>query len=214
MTALAMSGCKTTPRGDLEYARNLPMNAIVWQEVKRFTFSDADEIKAARITNGKWAVRDGQLEATDGEERSILLMPCALEPIRIEFDATCQPNPDGRIGDISIIVNIEPEMSYWKSGYLFTTASYYNECSSFYREGVRFANTEFSPVTPGQKHKVMLEMASGQIRYWLDGRVILEARDPSPLPRSETRWLGLRTYNTRLQVDNLVVSAGALPSSK
>jgi hypothetical protein len=214
MTALAMTACTTPPRGDIDYARQLPMNAIIWKEINRFTFDDESSLREARITNGKWTVRNGRLEALDGEERSILLMPCQLDPIRIACDVTCQPNPDGRIGDISILLNKGPDTSYWKDGYLFTTASYYNECSSFYRDGVRFANTEFSPVTPGQTHKVILEKHGGQIRYWLDGKVILEARDPAPLPKGENRWFGLRTYNTRLQVDNLVISTGTLPSTQ
>lgn len=213
MTALALHGCSTPPRGDLGYSRNSPLNTITWTEIRRFSFDDPSVLAAAKITNGKWAVANGKLEATEGEERSILLMPSALDPLRIEFDATCQPNPDGRVGDISVLAHILPDKRYWSDGYLFTTASFYNECSSFYRVDSRFAHTEFSPVVPGQTHHLIMEMAAGHIRYWLDGRVVLEGRDPAPLPRDSSRWFGFRTYNTRLQLDNVVVSTGTFPKT-
>jgi hypothetical protein len=202
-----IAGCTSQFCGEGRYSRVCELADVAWREARRFDFSGPSVLDQTVTREGRWEIADNRLCAVDGaQNRAILLGQLALDPVCIEFDAICHPNPNGWIGDISILVNVSAEDKTWSGdGYLFTTASFYNDCSSFYRQGIRFAHTEFSAVVPGRRYRVRLEMSGGLIRYWLDDCVVLEARDSNPLPLSRDRWFGLRTWNTRLEVSRLAV---------
>lgn len=97
------------------------------------------------------------------------------------------------------------DAGYWKAGYALTTGSYWNNCSTFYRLGKAMANTQHSPLVAGKRHHVVLEYAQGHIRYQVDGQIILEAWDETPLPMKPDTWLALRTWDTHMTVHDLKI---------
>ena len=154
--------------------------------------------------DGRWAWMDGELVAASGDtNRTVVLARGGDDPVRVEVDVTLEPvpaSPDGRVGDITLLLNAVSGAGYWQSGYALTTGSFWDHCTTFYRKGSALARTEHSPVEPGARHSVAVEYAEGHIRYWLDGEVVLEAWDPQPLSMSDDRWIALRTWNTRMVV--------------
>ena len=178
-----------------------------WAPVLTVTFDDAGALKDCPVLDGAWEVKDGRLRATAGDaNRAILLGHAQGDAVRVEFDATCLADADGRIGDISVMIDTTPEKGYFRKGYALTTGSYYNTCTSFYRQGKKLARTEYSPLETGKTYHVSVEVCRGHLRYWLDDRIILEAWDAAPLPLDEKLWVGIRTWATLLTVDNLMIS--------
>lgn len=162
------------------------------------------------VMEGEWEVRDGRLWAVGGSKnRTLLLGPAVAPPVRIEFDCTNWEDPEtGTLGDITVHLNTESGLDCFARGYTLTTGSYYNNCTTFYREGRALAKTEYSPVRSGVRHRVQVEIADGHIRYWLDGQILLEVWDPEPLQEWEGRSFGLRTWNTRMAVDHIRIDQG------
>ena len=129
-------------------------------------------------------------------------------PLRIELEVTNYANPDGSIGDITILINSENSGNFFRRGYALTTGSYYNNCTTFYRLGKAIARTEYSPLVSGKTYRVLIELIDGHIRYWLDDKIILESWDPNQLELDSNLWIGIRTWNTRMSVDWFAVYQG------
>jgi hypothetical protein len=210
------AGCQSgsyADKGLLEASRRAGRNNIVWEKVKSFTFSSPSELSQYIQPTGKWEIKDGKLWAVAGKDsRAILLQKCFKGPVKMEFEATNYASEEGTIGDISVLINSLPgrrEKKWFrqnnKDGYLLTTGSYANNCTAFYRKVVPFARTEYSPVISGKCNKIVLEYVNGHFRYWMNGEIILEAWDEKPLPMKPLLWLGLRTYNTLMAVDNVTI---------
>jgi len=219
---LVMAGCATNPAGhppteDLAWSRKVgspPDPDLQWELVMSQDFDGAQLPAGSLVTDGTWEVRDGRLWATaGGQQRAIMLGPALEPPVRIEFECTNRADPEqGTIGDITVHANAVPGSGaeLFAQGYALTTGSYYNNCSTFYRNGRPLAKTEFSPVRDNVTHRVCVEIIGGHLRYWLDDTIVLEAWDPQPLTEWSGRSLGLRTWNTLMAVDRLRVYRGKL----
>ena len=57
---------------------------------------------------------------------------------------------------------------------------------------------------PGRTYKIRAMITAGRIRYWLDGRLIHDARDPQPLPGGH---FALRTWRSRVWWSDLRIAA-------
>ncbi|MHB9107516.1 MAG: hypothetical protein ACYDCO_10715 [Armatimonadota bacterium] len=182
---------------------------VAWQPLHSFTFDDVETLKALRVCEGEWQIADGQLQAVGGKPddyRAILLAPCPAGPMRIEFDATLYPRPDGRVGDIYIRLNADDTGSSVK-GYGLFVARYFNQDSVCYKNNQPIARTEWSPIVPGQQHHIVAEWHTVHLRLWVDGKVVIDAWDrTNPIPVDPQKWIGLASYDTRMAVDNLVIS--------
>lgn len=192
----------------LQAGRKDPIESIAWQKVMSFSFDKPEEIAACKVVDGTWEVRDGRLWAASGDKnRTILLGHVSGQAVRVEFDAIATADDLGRIGDITLILNAqEGTKSATTKGYALTTGSYYNTCTTFYREGQKLARTELSPLESAKASKVVIEFDRGHIRYWINDKIVLEAWDYQPLALDSQQWLALRTYATLLSVDNLTIS--------
>lgn len=227
LVALTASGLRAAPqqpvapsvvaeqRTFLEASRHEHAPAYEWKPVANFNFDDATALKEFRITDGEWKIEDGQLKATDSKpgsnNRTILIAPEIEGAQRIEFDATLLPRPDGRVGDICVRLNADPETGSFAHGYALIAAQYFNQANVCYRLDIPIARTESEPIVPGQRHHITLEWRppEGHLRFFVDDTIVVDAWDrTSPLPPDPTKWIGLSTYGTDMIVDNLVISSG------
>ena len=200
------SALKHDPQFFLEQSRTQRSQNITWEKVVSFRFDNPGEIAECPVPEGKWKVKDGKLHAIEGDKnRAILLHHCVGEAVRIEFEATCFTDNQGRLGDITVLLNSVHGKAFFGNGYALTTASYWNNCSTFYRKGRPIARTEYTPVKSGERNLVILEFNKGHIRYWLNGQIILEAWDETPLEINSEYWIGIRTWATNMTVDNLII---------
>lgn len=211
------AGCATEwephrPAEHLEWSRKLgvPRGPMEWTLVREYDFQEPGLPPDAVVTVGEWEVRDGRLWAVGGsQDRTLLLGSAVAPPVRIEFECTNWEDPAARtLGDITVHLNAEPGLNAFAKGYSLTTGSYYNNCSTIYREGKPLVQTEFSPVRSGVRHRVRAEMEGGNLRYWLDDQIVLEAWDSEPLREWDGRSLGLRTWNTRMAVEKVRIYQG------
>ena len=181
---------------------------ITWEKVASLTFDDPKDMERFHIAEGEWEIRDGALRAVGGNaNRAIMLAPSGADPLRIECEVT-NFSSGGLMGDITILLNSLPDKSFFEAGYALTTGSYWNTCTSFYRKGLALANTSWSPVVSGKKNTVVFEYDRGHIRYEMNGQILLETWDESPLVMDPSRWIGIRTWSTLMVVDNVVISRG------
>jgi hypothetical protein len=232
LTGCAVTAPKATPnavkpapdlRADLANSRRSNTQNVEWTVVQNVNIKEPADIKGLPQPEGRWEVHQGKLVAVEGKRnRAILLAKSGHDPVRVEFDATLYPDAQGRIGDITVLLNSKVggkakgwQKEWWRSGYALTTASYWNQCTAFYRQGICIARTEYSPAKPRKQHHIKVEFVGGHIRYWLDNVILLDAWHPKPLPMSPDAWIGLRTWSTRMTVENVVISKGRiLPKKK
>ncbi len=212
-----ISGCTTNPNHFAEKGKYLLSSRSVGyreqsfqkQPYVRYDFTSDETIQNFQIVNGKWEIKNGKLWAVSGEKnRSILLAQSKRGPLLIELEVANHANPDGSIGDITILINSENSDKFFETGYALTTGSYYNNCTTFYKLGKAIAKTEYSPVVSGKTYRVIIEFIDGHIRYWLNDKIILEAWDPKPQELDPNLWIGIRTWNTRMSVDWFAVYQG------
>ena len=194
----------------LERSREEHNARVTWQPVSTMTFDNAASLQPLRVMEGKWEIANGQLQAMSGkadDDRTILVAPCPAGPVRLEFDATLFARPDGRIGDIGIRLNADPTTGSFERGYAFITAQYWNQATVCYKLNIPIARTEWSPIVPGKRHHVVVEWTDKHLRLFVDERIVLDAWDrDTPLPPDPAKWIGLSTYDTRMAIDNLVIS--------
>ncbi|MBN1293974.1 MAG: hypothetical protein JXB48_19205 [Candidatus Latescibacteria bacterium] len=190
----------------LERSRSQNTRTVIWKPEKTFRFDNPSEITECPIPEGKWEVDNGTLRAIGGDRnRAILLHRNVGDPVCVEFDVTNYADGEGRLGDITVLLNSVDGKAFFGHGYALTTASYWNNCTTFYKRGKPIARTEYTPVVSGKTYHVILEFNNGHIRYWLDDRIILEAWDERPLEIDSECWIGIRTWSTLMVVDNVVV---------
>ncbi|MFA6470591.1 MAG: family 16 glycoside hydrolase [Candidatus Latescibacterota bacterium] len=215
ITVFSIFGCsslQSTGIIDMENYKNLSRTIrtqiVAWEKVASFTFDDPKDIESYRIVEGKWGIHNGKLWAIEGDRnRAILLTPCSYNPVRIDFEAT-DWSTKGLMGDITVLLNSTPDKNFFNSGYALTTGSFWNNCTSFYKRGQAIANTNYSPVKSGKTNRITLEFNSGHITYWMNGEILLEAWDDTPLTMDSSAWIGIRTWSTRMCIDNLDVYKG------
>jgi len=194
------------PKLFLERGRNQLTRAVKWRRAFSADFSAPESIAGCPVPEGAWEVRGGVLRAIGGDRnRTILLAPYTGQPLRIEFEATLHADSLGRLGDITVLIGASPGRSFFSDGYAFTTASYWNTCTTFYRGGSPIARTEYTPVAAEAVNRVAVEFAGGHIRYWLNGAIVLETWEEEPLDLPHGSWIGIRTWATAMDVDNVVV---------
>jgi hypothetical protein len=185
-----------------------------WQHVSEFDFKEAAVMDQFQVVAGEWVIENGALVASSGDKnRAILVASSGHDPVRVEFEATLSAAPNGRVGDISILLNAGTE-KYFTSGYTLTSGSFWNHCTTFYRLGRPIAHTEHSPIEAEKKNRVVLEYHQGHIRYWLNERILLEAWDPQPIAMEGAAWIGVRTYGTRMRIENLKISRADVPTGR
>ena len=190
----------------LQAGRKSPLEKVKWEKVFSLMFDDAGELSRFTQAAGQWEIRDGKLWAAAGEKnRTILLAHVSGPTLRIEFEATSFADAAGALGDITVLLNASPGKSATANGYALTTGSYMNTCTTFYRQGRKLARTEYSPVVSGKINRMAIEFDRGHIRYWMNDEILLECWDENPLPIDGSLWMGVRTWATRMAIDNLTV---------
>ncbi len=193
----------------LKNSRNQRKQEVSWTKGAFFGFDNPMDITDCPVPEGKWVVRSGKLHAIEGDRnRAILLHRTFGEPFRIEFDVMNVSDDLGRLGDITVLLNSAPGKGFFSSGYSLTTASFWNQVTTFYKKGQPIARAEYSLVESGKEYHVTLEFINGNIRYWLNDKIILEAWDENPLDIKTERWIGLRTWSTDMTVDNVTIYTG------
>lgn len=198
----------------LQSSRSATGTRVAWQKAQTFTFDDPKQMDSFAVAAGKFEIKDGTLRAIEGNtNRAIMIAKNNFgNYFRIEMEVTNYVNEEtGRTGDITFLINSVPVEKYevfFFNGYGLTTASFGNSNTAFYKKGKPFARTEYTPVFSGKKNIATLDYMNGHIRYWLNGEIILEAWDDNPLKMDPSLWIGVRSYDTLMVIESIVISKG------
>jgi len=191
-----------------------------WREVAAWTFDDGKIPDGFHAYEGEWVVANGALRAVAGEpdaNRRIKIAHCQWPAFRLEFDVTLLARdgaPPDRIGDIGVGLNADPETGSFAQGYAFIAAQYCDQATVFYRRNVPYARTEWSRIKAGQQHHVMLEVVKPHLRFWVDGRILLEGWERSGrahydfsdfMEMDPAGVIALHTYDSVMTLDNLKI---------
>ena len=191
-----------------------------WQEVAAWSFDDGKMPESFKTCEGRWEVKNGRLRAVSGKKdgnRVIRIANCLWPAFKLEFDARLSPNPDApsrSVCDLIVSFNADPETGSFYDGYAMLAGVYYNQATVFYRLDIPYARTEWSPLVPGKTHHIVLEVVKPHIRFWIDGRIVLEAWERAGsagngtdardfLDMDPKRVIALQTYDNVMEVDNL-----------
>lgn len=127
------------------------------------------------------------------------------------LQANAGADPD-RLSDIGIRFNAEPATGAFAKGYSVITGQYGNQATVLYRLNIPYARTEWSPIVPGKRQHIALEVVSPHIRLWVDGRIVLDAWERRGLNNRDlgdfmamdpSKVIALCTYDNLMEVDNL-----------
>lgn len=191
-----------------------------WREVAAWNFDDGKMPESFRVYDGKWEVADGKLRASDGkpdDNRTIKFAQCQWPAFRVEFDASLKARPGTppeRVCDIGVLLNADDATGHFRDGYAVLCGTYFNQATVLYRLYIPYARTEWSPLVPGKTHRVALEVVKPHIRFFVDGRIVLETwerggkggADASDwLDMDAKRVIALHTYDCTMEIDNLRV---------
>lgn len=192
-----------------------------WTNVERWNFDDNQMPAQFVPINGKWDVHEGVLRAYDGPaggNRTIKIASCQWPAFRLTFDATLSPRPGyakDRICDLGIRLNADPETGSFAKGYVAILAHYANQDAVIYRLNTTFVRTEFAPIQPNKRHRIMIEVVKPHIRVWVDDKIVIEAWERTGTRSGDTsdfldmdpsKNIVLHTYDTDLAIDNLTIS--------
>lgn len=184
-----------------------------WRTVESCDFDDGKMPEGFQIFDGGWKIEKGSLWAFEGakeQNRTLGIEKCRWPAFRIEFDAVLRPSPGNaadHICDVAIRLNADPATGNFEKGYGVFTGHYGNQATTFYRLYIPYARTEFSPIEPGKKHHIALEVVKPHFRLWVDGKVVLDAWDRAGFMEMDPqKALALGTYDTLLEIDNLRIS--------
>lgn len=189
-----------------------------WREASAWNFDDGKMPENFRVYDGQWEVANGKLRAAGGKDddnRTLKIAACEWPAFKVEFDASLQAKPGvnaDRICDIGVLFNADAETGHFREGYGVIAGAYFNQATVIYRLYIPYARTEWSPIVPGKTHHVVLEVVKPHIRFWIDGKIVLEAWERAGkggadgsdfLEMDPKRVIALHTYDSVMEVDNL-----------
>ena len=219
VAAFVCNSCVTATRGQdnksyLQASRNEWNHHVnSWMEVAAWSFDDNALPKTFHVYSGEWQVTGGKLRSAAGGK--VKIANCHWPAFRLEFDVVLLAGKDvssNRICDVGISFNADSKTGSFRKGYAFITAQYYNQATVLYRLNIPYARTEWSPIVPGRKHHVMVEVVKPHMRLWIDERVVLEGWERKGMtPRDYDDFMDmdpdkvitLHTYDTVMEIDNL-----------
>lgn len=191
-----------------------------WRNVASWSFNDNKMPKGFHVYSGKWLVKNGKLISVPTQKNltsKIKVANCSWPAFRMEFDVSLKPAkgaPRDRIGDIGVAINADPQTGSFAKGYAFITAQYFNQATVLYRLNIPYARTEWSPVVPGRTHHIIVEVVKPHLRFWVDGRIVLEGWERKGgmrnrgdysdfLDMDPAKVITIQTYDTLMELDNL-----------
>lgn len=210
-------------------ARGVEVDGRAWRatELARETFDGGWENRWFTEGNAAIASRDGRLHVatstTSGEEPAATLWWREVLPenVMIEFTAGAELSAEKNAANLNVILHArEADGSPYRFGrsgrypeyhglpnYIFTLTGGFQEGWARVRRNPGFsilAENRDIRSEPGNIYRVRVVLAEGRIRYWLNGRLVHDARDPRPLSGGH---FALRTWTSRVWWSDLRISA-------
>ena len=177
------------------------------------SFSSADW-RARWVVEGKpeLSIANGRLNVVSPDGATLWWRQALPADVSIEFTAGSNPPAGNNAANLNLIFHArELDGSSYRFGrsakyedyqripnYIVTLTGGFQEGWSRLRRNPGFTILSESLSTRsevGRTYRIKVMVADGRIRYWIDGKLIHDARDPQPLPGGH---FALRTWNSRV----------------
>ncbi|HTT72126.1 MAG TPA: hypothetical protein VMG32_12960 [Anaeromyxobacteraceae bacterium] len=133
-------------------------------------------------TGSHWRIVHGELWAADAKNNPLWLKMALPPSVAIEFDARSETKGGDRSGDIKF--EVFGDGRNHASGYVCILGGWGNAISVIAREdehGRDRKERRDLKVEPGRTYHMRVERRGGDLRWFVDGALFLEYRDPRPL---------------------------------
>jgi len=148
--------------------------------------------------SGRWRIRDGHLTVQKDRNEGVWLAEPLPERVRIEFEARALDEE----GDLKCeVFASEPRH---QAGYIVILGGWRNTVSVIARldEHGEDRMESADQARPGVWHRFVLVRVSDTLRWYLDGRLVLQFHDEDPL---RGRLFGFNDWNSPVEFDNLKI---------
>jgi len=149
-----------------------------------------------RVVDGDWSLKEGLLTGS-----GMIQLARAFPGFqRLEFKAEAiEPVPGAEvdyISDLSSVIHAQPEGKPLSTGYFFQFGGQANTKNAILRKS-QHLSLDVSPknlIQPGKPHQIVVENDYGHLRLIVDGKLLLETKDPSVLAGAGQDRIGFFIY--------------------
>ncbi len=161
-----------------------------------------------RVRGGEWRVEDGWLHGSNPENCPGMVTSVGgfADDVLLDFEArTVAPSTH----DIDWMWN-----GSWDEATNTRSTAYVAGLQGWWEGKVGFekapdyrliAATPLFPFEPGRTYRIQSGSIEGHVFVFVDGRLVLELRDPDPIDSAKCPLIGFEAYASRIAVRNLVV---------
>lgn len=162
--------------------------------------------------SGKWRIEDGALRGDDIKNDPLWLKKPLPAEVRVEFEATSLSDD----GDLKF--EIFGDGTTHASGYIVIFGGWKNALDVIARLDEHGKDRLAKPsikVVPRKTHRLALERRAGQLRFYIDDKLVLTYNDPNPLTGPSHQFFAFNDWTAPVRFDNLkIYELKPAPASK
>ena len=158
---------------------------------------------------GIYQLRDGELAVHGAHNHPAWLAPPLPRDAVIEVDVrSLSPAGDIKVEAWGDGKSFATEAEYTSSGYVFIQGGWQNRITALCRleeHGHDRKERVDRPVVPGRRYHYLIARKGGNVKWFIDGELVLQLDDPAPLDGPGHAYFGFDNWETDLRFDNLVI---------
>ena len=178
------------------------------------------------VVDGNWKVENGCLRGS-GTLMSALGFPSDYPPgfLRMEFEAISavkpiiffkdKPTPKVGLSDLSAFIHVGTNKNPLGKGYFFQFGGQMNTRNKILKNG-EVRQIDAAPkklISQDAPHKIVVENDKGQLRFFVDGELVLRDTDKQPIAGVDYDRVGFYFYTT-FKVSSVKVYVKRLPNDR
>lgn len=151
---------------------------------------------------GSWRIVKGAIEGKDLHNAPLWLTKPLPEKVRVEFDATSLSAE----GDLKF--EIFGDGAQHASGYIVIFGGWSNKLDVIARLDEHGKDRKAQPskkVTPKKTYRMAAERKDGTLRWFVDGKLVMEYEDKAPLRGAKHAHFAFNDWEAPVRFDNLKV---------
>ncbi len=135
---------------------------------------------------GNWSLKDGALQGSGCILSTRGFPDDSWGFTRIECEVEIAALPKGDRPDLDVLMHARPPEKYerppWTGGYVFRLGGLTNASNRIVRDGkdIGAGSNLASVIVPGAVHRIVVENSQGQLRFFVDDKLIMGYEDTSP----------------------------------
>jgi len=170
-----------------------------WQLVFEDDFSDPEKFAEdweVASRGGQWELKDGELHVWGLAPQLAILKKPVVGDVRLEFECRLE---GARLSDVSCLLagtRAGLRQLNLGDGCEFQYGGNANTSNSVSRDGAIVWLEKAAPLVKGQRYHARAENAGGHLRYTVNGQVVFDLTDKSPLSGPERAFAALEDWNS------------------